>query len=394
MTGEDKPVAVTIKSKSKSESECDGSLFLNDNDKNLKIRLLNENISFDISSLYNRMRVQDIKMILHHTMVYDRSAKKCLLQSRERIEFENCNLSKYEGRNIDISIKISISDDESGNKNDSHTNPRIITLNIGVFNVISENELQPKDDKDLFKIIDRFYAKDYIVKSAVWNGMGDSPEFKKLEECYKEYKEVPSEEIKNLYFQNGMLKIYYDAVIETLKVNNTKRIAGKASAMCSYLAIKDYLNNYFEDGHEFEVSNPNVFVNNRNTEFDALVVKKAKNNNDKYFFEEDDVEAVIEIKTCGYFSSKDELINVGKKNNGFKEYIENGKLENKKYIYFSISESFGSRAESIHFYEYLFSTMSKDKNEFGIFCGVNKDQNTILIPYEYDLNKLLKEIFK
>ena len=273
---------------------------------------------------------------------------------------------------------------------------------IGIAEVIDEYHIKPLEifienehtDKieDLFKTIENHDVEKYkcLTKNNIniWE-KNNCKGKEKLKEI--KYNSSDKHSIKEKYL-SGLFKIYYDSLVYSSIINSIERIEGKANAMASYIAIKNNLDKYLKE-KKIAISNPNVFIKDINMEFDALIVNK--DSKEKFFFDNDEVNSLIEIKSSGLFLSKDNLID-----NGFIKYITSHEKKQqelrKKYIYFSLYESYGQRDSSIHYYEFLLANLSTlDKNKYiGVFCALKKDQNHYLIPYEYDLEKILKRILE
>ena len=375
------PIKVAIVREMDKSTKPNENVICSKDNGNLMIEL-NDGVQFDLSKIANRMKPQDIKLILHYE--YKESSNgKVSFQRRNKIILVNCSLKEYKERPISITVKVAAQK----------------YLEIGTFFVVNETELEPKEE-NIFKPIDKFRVDTYIAKSDVWKKVNKQDEgYQKLVEYYNSYKRESQQSITNAYYQNGLLEVYYGSIYESLINFKTERIVAKASAMCSYIAIKRYMDKFFQENKlNYRVSNPNVFVKNTNFECDALIIdsRKVKDCENKYFFDKDEVVAVIEIKTGGYFTSSESPL--GK----FSDYIKERIIEGKKYIYFSISETYSVKDESKHYYEHLLSQIAEinnvidDRNEtvYGIFCGIIRNSQTMYIPYEYDLDKMLLKIFK
>lgn len=226
----------------------------------------------------------------------------------------------------------------------------------------------------------------------------------KLKEVFNKYEKESESDIKKRYLSvNGLFKIYYDSIIYASIFSSMNRIEGKASAMASYLSIRDNLNKYLNN-KKLCISNPNVFIKDINMEFDALIINKEKQN--EYFFNIEDIKAIIEIKSSGYISSKENLIgsqyldeNGNPKQDEFIKYIKEHEVKHKvtlPYIYLSIYESFGQRKTSIHYYEFLLANiLSLDSDKYiDMFCGTKTDSDYYLIPYHYDLKEIIDKVLK
>ena len=349
--------------------------------KNLTVTLENDKESYEItiSSFLNKTIIQDLKCLLYFDL--------------DKINQEE----KFNINNI-LRDKIVLNQDLPNNT------PPIITLTVvdqskkielGYFDVIAKNIIKPhkfeKIDDCLFEMIKEHNVDNY---SGIWDNFNDK---KYLKSYLSDYYKLDISTIIEKYICNGMFKLYYRMLVEEAKVNNKDKIEGKCTAMCTYLATKRVLNDFFDqNGYDLEVSNPNIFIKNVNVEYDAVIVKKSKDNREKFIYNENEVEAIIELKTSGCFLSKDDL-----KKNEFINYIIKSNPLRKKYIYLSLYVPFGDRDTSVHYYEYLLCNIAaiKDryteyKESYGIFCATKRNQKKFLIPYEYDLEAILNKIFK
>ncbi len=341
-------------------------IVLNDDKDNLSIKIAGR--TYDLSVLYNKLKLQDIRLFLHYDLINNDSDIKSSLPLRKEIILENCSFDEeYIEEQISLSVKVTTHKDSG-------------SIKLGDFIVKNHNTLIPLGDDTLFE----------VYTSNLQGYLKRTSEHSQNQKHIKETEEI----IREKYFLNGMLKLYSDAVFNEIRLNSDEKLSSKASAMCSYIAIRDNLNNYFKRNNiPFAVSNPNVFIinsANSEVEHDALVINKnyCSSINSQYFFDKEAVEAVIEIKTGGFFSSKDKDLN-----SYFKKYVNHEKVEDIKYIYFSVSESFSVKKSSRNYYTSLFSTLSNIENAYGIFAGINKGSKTMVIPYEYDLEALLADIF-
>ena len=346
----------------------------------------NEKIEINISYFMNKAIIQDLKLLLFFQI----KGKKLIEREKIDIVNEDINLLEYKDKTISLETEIP---DFIKNKEDYIESGKNRIIKLGNYEVIDKKTIKPLNCEQLFEIIKEKNYESYT--SDIWKDCIGKDNLNKFFDNYKK-----DEKIIDNYINNDLLKIYYFMLLESSKINNEKRIAGKVSAMCSYLAVKKYLKKYFDDNKddnklEYEVSNPNVFIKNNNREYDALVIKKKENNNEKFLFSKEDVVATIEIKTSGYFTSKEKLL-TNEGTNEFIKYLKDEKIEGIPHIYISLYESFGEKSSSIHYYEYLLANLSslEEDEYYGIFCCTKKDQNCFLIPYEYDLNIILDKIFK
>ena len=318
---------------------------------------LDDNIELNDNYL-NRALYQDVKLLIH----LDEK-----LNVRKSVKIIEPDLSKYNSKEIELYY--------NSNK-------------LGEFKVVNNNQLEPINFKidDLFELISDGYKKDKYTcldknGKDIWKDFED--------EKYLENIKYDDDNFKTVYDKyKDLLEIYYKQGYLILNFTDKAEVKGKVSAMCSYIAIRDKFNEILPKG--YVVSRPNVFIRGINTEYDFLIIKKEKE--EDYIFDKEDVIALGEIKTSGSFISKD---NLNDKEKNFKHYIEGEKNGlDIPLIYIALYESFGSKNTSIHYYEYTLANILSLKNKgfFGIFCATKKDSNKLLVPYNYDLNKILKEV--
>lgn len=341
----------------------------------------------DVSNYYNKTIIQDLKCLLYFDLNKLNRNKEFDINYllRDKI-ICNFDFSKYIGKDILLKTEVNLFDRIKDTK-EYVKNGKHVIVDLGCFHVIDNNTIRPvivnNLDDCLFELIEKHNVNNY---SGIWVNFDDK---KYLKSYVEDYYDFDKASIIKKYIYNGLLELYYRMLVEEAKLNNLNRVEGKATAMCSYLATKKVFNDFFDrNGYDLEVSNPNVFIKNTNIEYDAIIIKKNKNNVNKFIFDEKDVEAIIELKTSGCFISKNDL-----KNGEFIKYIKDSNPLDKKFIYLSLYESFGDRDTSVHYYEYLLCNLATIKNSFGIFCATRKNQKNLLIPYEYDLDKILKKIF-
>ena len=201
----------------------------------------------------------------------------------------------------------------------------------------------------------------------------DLKNYDNLFEYYEDTTNIPinKSQIDFKKYISGLFKIYYDTIEYLFSMNNTIYIEKKETAMASYRAIRDNLTKY-------NFSEPNVFIKNRPLEYDALILNTKKNNN--YYYKEDEIIATIEIKTSGYRSNKnsiDEYVNHIIDTN-----IYNERIESIPHIYFAIFEQPNN-------YKKL---LKKFKNIIMIVCASKVNNNKFLIPKDYDIEKILKNL--
>lgn len=362
--------------------------------KDLNIILYDEKESYEINiaNFYNKTIIQDLKCLLYYDLNKINRNKKFDINNilRDKIILCNADLSKYLNKTIILYADIDLFKRSVEEEKIIYEKDGSLIIELGYFDVIEKNIVKPHKytsiDDSLFELIEQHNINNY---SGIWENYEDK---NNLNSYLNNYYELDKAAIIEKYINNGMFELYYRMLVEEAKLNNKKRIEKKAAAMCSYLATKRVLNDFFDrNDYDLEVSNPNVFVKNNNIEYDALIIKKNKNNSHKFIFAESDVVAIIELKTSGYIMPK-ELLAEGE----FIKYIKNSNKINKKFIYLSLYESFGSRDNSVHYYEYLLCNLKnrKLKDSYGIFCATKKNQKNLLIPYQYDLEETLTKILK
>ena len=202
-----------------------------------------------------------------------------------------------------------------------------------------------------------------------------------------------NQDSKDVYL-NGIYKISYYSVYNYFKYfffqenidknGNTNYCmpSNKLRAYCSYMAVRDVLEN-----NGYNVSQLDCFVEGNRWEYDALILKNNVNRNNR-MYKEQDVLATIEIKTSGYFSNSKELIS-----RKFEEYMVQEKIKGIPHIYLAINES-----ESCNYYSRTYDVLknlnkiNKNDSYIPIFCKKQVSIDYNVIPEEYDLNKLLKNV--
>ena len=319
-------------------------------------------VNINISNFLKRTNIDEtLKMILYYE--YENHN----IKYRDKIYIENLNCKENEKIELIFESK----------------------LNLGKYIVIEKNIVKPLNF-NLFSLID---DKDYDFTNIIWNTCVGKENLKKI----NFYKDVIKEKIENdnfldcEYANNGLLEMFYNSILEMNEFTSSDKIENKASAMCSYLAIREMFNRKFRERNlDYKISLPNVFIKGINTEFDALIVK----DDNKLIYDFDDVYGMIEIKTKGYFANKNQLMS-----NTFVNYLSKNKdiMIDKIFIYLSMYESFGLKDNSVHYYNYLRANMtSKDLKDFiiGIFCVTKRKKDELLIPYEYDLDEIIDKVVK
>lgn len=317
-------------------------------------------IEINVSNFLKRTSIDEtLKMILYYEY------QNHVIKHREKITIENLNCDKDE--KIELISKSN--------------------YNLGQYIVTDKDTVKPLN-YDLFSLID---DKSFNIDSPIWETCKGKDNLEKIN-IYKG-KIKDNKFLDSEYANNGLLEMFYDSILKMNEFTSSEKIENKASAMCSYLVIREMFNRKFQErGLDYKISLPNVFIRGINTEFDALIVKNDK----ELIYEVKDVYGAIEIKTKGYFADKEQLRDTNEKSN-FITYLSKNKdlFKNKPFIYLSMYESFGLREDSVHYYNYLRANISSENlKDFvtGIFCVTKRKKDELLIPYEYDLDEIIDKI--
>lgn len=199
--------------------------------------------------------------------------------------------------------------------------------------------------------------------------------------------ENTNENISNIFknLVNSNFRLYYYALIEHCKNING---ANKYSGIASYLGLKNYikyLNSNVDNKEKVYISPPNCYIKGTNVEYDALLIKE--NSNDKYLYNEDEVLAIIEIKTSGLICKKDDL------KEAYNEMINREKYNNIPFKYIAFHEfkdSYEKYNEQVDKVDQIFLTLKgkSTKTNINEDCG-----NTQFILLEnFSIDKLLKNL--
>jgi len=308
----------------------------------------------------NILLLQEMKFIILYEPVYNNKTI-ISIKPREQLYVFDLLPDEYIGKEVTVKIKKHV---------------------IGTYKVINKNALAIVNFNHnlLFNKIDINKHNDYV-----W----PKKDIEVLDSYLKrsKYNKLSIDELFNQSID--LLTMYYKVIVNNIKFNPIK-LGNKVSAMNSYISIRDTLNKWFKDNnYPFVVSLPNVFIRGINTEYDYLIVNKDKK--DEFIFNEEDVIALGEIKTSGYFCSKEDLYD--NTEYSFINYLNRLKQIDKPLIYTCIYET---DSETVHYYEYTLSNILDMKNMdiFGIYCLTRSDSDHFDIPYEYDLNNILLNIFK
>lgn len=115
---------------------------------------------------------------------------------------------------------------------------------------------------------------------------------------------------------------YYDAIEKYLGMSNTSysKMAGNIFVMIIKKLIESIIK---EKKLPYKVSINNSYIKNHKSEWDLLIVGKNASDHDVNVYDEDDVKAIIELKTASYFQ-----------NTSVKEYqsLKGKELDDKKKI--------------------------------------------------------------
>jgi len=121
-------------------------------------------------------------------------------------------------------------------------------------------------------------------------------------------------------YKDGLFKIYYNALINSFehysKCADKYKKVGKVSALFSYKAIKEHLEEMNLIKNKYYISPPNVFIEGSNVEFDFLILNvatKDENGKERFTYTPDEVICIGEIKTAGIFFKKELLVCKDKK---------------------------------------------------------------------------------
>lgn len=123
---------------------------------------------------------------------------------------------------------------------------------------------------------------------------------------------------------------YYDAIEKYLGKSNTSysKMAGNIFAMI----IKELIESIIKEGKfPYKVSINNSYIKNHKSEWDLLIVGKNASDHGVNVYDEDDIKAIIELKTASYFQ-----------NTSVKEYqsLRGKELDDKKKIMFDNMNSY------------------------------------------------------
>ena len=123
---------------------------------------------------------------------------------------------------------------------------------------------------------------------------------------------------------------YYDAIEKYLGKSNTSysKMAGNIFVMI----IKELIESIIKEGKlPYKVSINNSYIKNHKSEWDLLIVGKNASDHGVNVYDEDDIKAIIELKTASYFQ-----------NTSVKEYqsLRGKELDAKKKIMFDNMNSY------------------------------------------------------
>lgn len=134
----------------------------------------------------------------------------------------------------------------------------------------------------------------------------------------------------NLKYNEDFVKKYYDAIEKCLGRSNTSysKMAGNIFAMI----VKELIESIIKEVNlPYKVSINNSYIKNHKSEWDLLIVEKNASDHGVNVYDEDDIKAIIELKTASYFQ-----------NTSVKEYqsLKGKKLDDKKKIMFDNMDSY------------------------------------------------------
>lgn len=134
----------------------------------------------------------------------------------------------------------------------------------------------------------------------------------------------------NLKYNEDFVKKYYDAIEKCLGRSNTSysKMAGNIFAMI----VKELIESIIKEVNlPYKVSINNSYIKNHKSEWDLLIVEKNASDHGVNVYDEEDVKAIIELKTASYFQ-----------NTSVKEYqsLKGKELDDKKKIMFDNMDSY------------------------------------------------------
>lgn len=134
----------------------------------------------------------------------------------------------------------------------------------------------------------------------------------------------------DLKYNEFFVDKYYDAIEKYLGKSNTSysKMAGNIFAMIIKELIESIIK---EEKFPYKVSINNSYIKNHKSEWDLLIVGKNASDHGVNVYDEDDIKAIIELKTASYFQ-----------NTSVKEYqsLRGKELDDKKKIMFDNMNSY------------------------------------------------------
>lgn len=134
----------------------------------------------------------------------------------------------------------------------------------------------------------------------------------------------------DLKYNEYFVEKYYDAVEKYLGKSNTSysKMAGNIFVMIIKELIESIIK---EKKFPYKVSINNSYIKNHKSEWDLLIVGKNASDHGVNVYDEDDIKAIIELKTASYFQ-----------NTSVKEYqsLRGKELDDKKKIMFDNMNSY------------------------------------------------------
>lgn len=157
---------------------------------------------------------------------------------------------------------------------------------------------------------------------------------------------------------------YYRAIEECLGRSNTSysKMAGNIFAMI----VKELIESIIKEVNlPYKVSINNSYIKNHKSEWDLLIVEKNASDHGVNVYDEDDIKAIIELKTASYFQ-----------NTSVKEYqsLKGKELDAKKKIMFDNMDSYFKRISEYLIVNdkirYLYITLFQNINYSDELCKV------------------------
>ena len=183
----------------------------------------------------------------------------------------------------------------------------------------------------------------------------------------------------DLKYNEYFVEKYYDAIEKYLGMSNTSysKMAGNIFAMI----IKKLIESIIKEGKlPYKVSINNSYIKNHKSEWDLLIVEKNASDHGVNVYDEDDVKAIIELKTASYFQNTSvkeyqslrgkELDDKKKIMNSYFKHISKDLIGNDKirYLYITLFQNINYGDELIK----AVNDMTNTKGKISVFI-FNKD---------------------